>query len=168
MAEIITCTIKERLLYLPTMSFGYSAGDFIVLTQLCWKVVQNSRQACGAHDDLTREVTSLHVVLRRLQLEISKPGSLLNRHDDSRREELAQLAGECRHALCSLEQILEKYNALSKEKKCVTKLWKKIQFGNGEMLDLPDLRVKISKYTSALTLFINLLSIGSGAEADEE
>lgn len=143
------------------MSFGYSAGDFILLTQLCWNVVQNSRIACGAHDDLTREVTSLHVVLRRLQLEISKPGSLLSRTEDSRHEELAQLSDDCRRILRVLERILEKYNALSEEKRSVTKLWKRIQFGNGEMQDLADLRLKISAYTSALTLFLNLLGIGS-------
>lgn len=47
------------------MSFGSSVGDFILLAQLAWKVVQGARQACGAHDALTGEVTSLHIVLRQ-------------------------------------------------------------------------------------------------------
>jgi hypothetical protein len=87
--------------------------------------------------------------------------SLLSRSDDSRLEELAQLSEDCRRVLKVLEQILGKYNTLSEEKRSVTKLWKRIQFGNGEMQDLADLRLKISTYTSALTLFLNLLSIGS-------
>jgi hypothetical protein len=150
------------------MSFGYAIGDFVLLTQLAWDVVQNSRKACGAHDELTSEVTSLHIVLRRLEIEVSKPNSILARSDDDtdRREELAQLSEDCRRVLRTLDGILNKYNALSEEKRSVTKLWKKVQFGNGEMLDLAELRLKIATSTSALTLFLNLLSIGSQGKVE--
>jgi hypothetical protein len=150
------------------MSFGYSAGDFVLLTQLAWQVVQNSRKACGAHDELTSEVTSLHIVLRRLEVEVSKPNSILNRIDGGvdRKEELAQLSSDCRRVLRVMDRILEKYNALSEEKRSVTRLWKKVQFGNGEMLDLAEIRLKISTSTSALTLFLNLLSIGSQGKVE--
>ncbi|KAH8784532.1 hypothetical protein F5882DRAFT_404444 [Hyaloscypha sp. PMI_1271] len=150
------------------MSFGYALGDFVLLTQLAWDVVQNSRKACGAHDELTSEVASLHIVLRRLEIEVSKPNSILTRSEDSldRREELAQLSGDCKRVLRVLHGILEKYNALSEEKRSVTKLWKRVQFGNGEMLDLAELRVKIATNTSALTLFLNLLSIGSQGKVE--
>jgi hypothetical protein len=150
------------------MSFGYALGDFVLLTQLAWDVVQNSRKACGAHDDLTSEVTSLHIVLRRLQAEVSKPNAILTRSDDNldRREELAQLSEDCKRVLRVLDGILEKYNALSEEKRSVTKLWKRVQFGNGEMLDLAELRGKIATSTSALTLFLNLLSLGSQGKVE--
>jgi len=150
------------------MSFGYSAGDFVLLTQLAWQVVQNSRKACGAHDELTSEVTSLHIVLRRLEVEVSKPNSILNRIDGGvdRKEELAQLSSDCRRVLRVMDRILEKYNALSEEKRSVTRLWKKVQFGNGEMLDLAEIRLKISTSTSALTLFLNLSSIGSQGKVE--
>jgi len=150
------------------MSFGYAIGDFVLLTQLAWDVVQNSRKACGAHDELTSEATSLHIVLRRLEIEVSKPNSILTRSDDGtdRREELAQLSEDCRRVLRTLDGILKKYNALSEEKRSVTKLWKKVQFGNGEMLDLAELRLKIATSTSALTLFLNLLSIGSQGKVE--
>jgi hypothetical protein len=49
------------------MSFGFSIGDFLALTQLAWKTVQNSREACGTHDGLTQEITNLHIVLQRLE-----------------------------------------------------------------------------------------------------
>jgi hypothetical protein len=112
-------------------------------------VVQNSRKACGAHDELTSEVTSLHIVLRRLQVEVSKSNSILTQSDGNpnRIEELAQLSSDCRRVLRTLDGILEKYNALSEEKRSVTKLWKRVQFGNGEMLDLADLRLKVSTST---------------------
>ncbi len=150
------------------MSFGYAIGDFVLLTQLAWDVVQNSRKACGAHDELTSEATSLHIVLRRLEIEISKPNSILTRNNDStdRKEELAQLSEDCRRVLRTLDGILKKYNALSEEKRSATKLWKKVQFGNGEMLDLAELRLKVATSTSALTLFLNLLSIGSQGKVE--
>lgn len=64
------------------MSFGFSISDAITITQLAWKTIQNSRKACGEHDDFTREVSSLHLVLQRLQQEIEKPESPLNRPSD--------------------------------------------------------------------------------------
>lgn len=143
------------------MSFGFSIGDFVLLTNLAWKTVQNARSACGAHDDLTREVTSLHIVLQRLQREIAKPQSILNNDEDHRREELATLAEHCQRVLKVLSQILEKYNGLSEEKRKVVKLWKTVKFSNGEMQDLSKIRLEISAHTNAITMFLNLLSVGS-------
>ncbi|CZR50187.1 uncharacterized protein PAC_00059 [Phialocephala subalpina] len=148
------------------MSFGYSVGDFLALTQLAYKVVQSSRKACGAHDELTRDVTNLHIMLQRLELEKSRPESLLNRSDDNRREELADLSSGCHRVLRVLSQILEKYNALSDEQRSVKKLWQKIRFGNDEMQDLGEIRLKVSTYSSAITLFLNLLAIGSQGKVE--
>jgi hypothetical protein len=142
------------------MSFGFSVGDFVLLTQLAWSTVQNARRACGAHDELTREVTSLHRVLQRLETEALKPESLL-KGDDNRQEELADLVRGCGKVLQTLSKVLEKYNALSEEKRKVTKLWQRVRFGNGEMLDLSQIRLELSTHTNALNLFLNLLLLGS-------
>jgi hypothetical protein len=143
------------------MSFGYSVGDFLLLTQLAYRTVQNARKACGAHDDLAREVSSLHIVLQRVEVEVSKPESILNKTEDNRRRELARLARHCERVLKVLEQILDKYNALPDEKRSVTKLFQKVKFGNGEMLDLGNIRSELATHTQALNMFFNLLSIGS-------
>jgi hypothetical protein len=52
-------------------------------------------------------------------------------------------------------------NAMSEEKRAGKRLWTKIKFGNGEMQDLSEIRVKISTYTSAITLQLNLISMSS-------
>ncbi|KAF8862407.1 hypothetical protein BDZ45DRAFT_570072, partial [Acephala macrosclerotiorum] len=148
------------------MSFGYSIGDFIALTQIAYDTVQNAHKACGAHANLTREVNSLHIVLNRLQLEVSKPDSLLNRKGDNRRKELATLARDCRRVIGVLSQILEKYNALPDEKRSVTKLWQRVRFGNGEMQDLGKIRGELATYTQAITLFLNMLAIGSQGKVE--
>jgi hypothetical protein len=143
-----------------------SIGDFLQLTQLAYMVVKNARKACGAVDSLTREVSRLHTVLQRLEADVSKPEPLLNRSEDNRRNELTTLAKDCRKVLRVLSQILEKYNALSEEKRSVTKLWQRVRFGNGEMLDLEKIRSELATYTQAMTLFLNLLSIGSQGKAE--
>jgi hypothetical protein len=94
------------------MSFGYGISDFLALSKLAWDVVQNSSKACGAHAELTREAKSLHIVLQRVELEVEKPESLLNRKDDNRREELVTLCSDCNGVLRVLQNLLEKYNAL--------------------------------------------------------
>jgi hypothetical protein len=95
----------------------------VLITQIASNVVQNARKACGAHDGLTREVTCLYVVLQRLQKEAAKPQSLLNSTGDNRKDELNTQIQDCSVVLRVLSQILDKYNALSAEKRSVTKLW---------------------------------------------
>jgi hypothetical protein len=149
------------------MSFGFSTGDFVVIIQLAFNVVQNARKACGAHDELTREITCLYIVLRRLESEASKPQSLLNSTTDGRKDELAILVQDCSVILRVLSEILEKYNALSEEKRSITKLWQRVKFGNGEMHDLSTIRLRLVTYTSAITMYINILSFGSQGKVEE-
>ena len=150
-----------------TMSFGFSPGDVVVITQLAFNVVQNARKACGAHDGLTREVSCLHVALHRLQNEASKSQLLLNCIGDDWKDELATLIEDCGRILNVLSRILQKYNALSEEKRSVTKLWQRVKFGNGEMQDLSKIRLELMTYTSLITMFINTLSLGSQGKVEE-
>ena len=53
---------------------------------------------------------------------------------------------------------MTKYNALGQEERSGRKLWQRIRFSNGEMQDLTKL---IEDYSSALSLFLNMVSIGS-------
>ncbi len=150
------------------MSFGCSVSDVISLTQIARTVVQNSQRACGEHDELTREVTSLHVVLKWLEHEVAKPESPINRSNDTCREEVEVIAGGCRRVLKILDQILEKYNALTETERSGRKLWQKIKFGNGQMGDLADLRTKIIYYTTALSLFLNMMTIGTMGSVEKQ
>ena len=143
------------------MSFGFSASDVVLLVQSAWTTVQNSRKACGEYADLTREITSLHVNLRRLEREIAKPESPINRPSDTCRQDLAPIIDGCGKELDVMDKILEKYNALSDEERSKGKLWKAVRFGNGELANVKDLRLKLTYYTSNLSLFLNMVSMGS-------
>ncbi|KAF4629585.1 hypothetical protein G7Y89_g8561 [Cudoniella acicularis] len=146
------------------MSFGYGVSDALTLIQLAWRTVDGARRACGEHDDLTKEVSSLHSVLEHLQAEMSNSDSLVNLADKNRRDELQNHMAGCVIHLRTMDSILTKYNALDDEKRSTKKLWQKIRFGNGEVMDLAELWLKISTYTIAITMSLNLMLLGSQGE----
>lgn len=149
-------------------SFGYGEGDFYFLTQFARRVRQNSQKTVGDHDELTREVTSLDIILRRLYSEVSKLDSILISRDSNfeRRNELARLSSDCRRVLGVVDTKLQKYNSLSEEQRKVRKFWERVTFGNGEMLSPAETRLRLETITSALTLFLNQLSIESQSKVE--
>ncbi|KAL8657837.1 MAG: hypothetical protein Q9226_001522 [Calogaya cf. arnoldii] len=142
------------------MSFGWSVSDIALLVRLAYTTTQGARAACGQYDELTRETASLHTILNRLHLEVAKPESSINRRESYGRE-LKSIASGCEEVLTQLNKILVKYNALSEQERSVRRLWKKIRFGNGAVADVTELRSRVTYYTSALSLFLNLVSVGT-------
>ncbi|KAL8671211.1 MAG: hypothetical protein Q9168_004286 [Polycauliona sp. 1 TL-2023] len=143
-----------------TMSFGWSATDIALLVQLAYKTTQGAKAACGEYDELTRETLSLHTILNRLHLEIEKPESSIGRHA-SYGWELQSIATGCDEVLNQLDKILVKYNALSQQERSARRLWKKIRFASGVVADVAELRSRITSYTSAISLFLNLVFAGT-------
>jgi hypothetical protein len=151
------------------MSFGTSVGDIILIVQLAWNTVQGAKQACGEHDELTREVASLHKVLNRVRREISRSSS--SRENDQRKKELDEHVAGCEHILRVMNEVLVKYNALGEDKKKgrnLKRLWKKIKFANGEKSDLADIRSKLTTHTSALMMSLKLYTLGSLGRVEEQ
>jgi hypothetical protein len=150
------------------MSFGYSVGDAVALVQLAWNTYQGAKKACGEYDELTSAVGSVHQVLQRLQRDLANPESLLHRADDDRRQELSDLGSGCEQILKIMSTIVSKYNTLAEQKRGPKKMWKRIQFGNGEMHDLADLRSKLSTHTSAIVVSLQMCSLGSQGRMEKQ
>ncbi|KAL8880877.1 MAG: hypothetical protein Q9198_001803 [Flavoplaca austrocitrina] len=142
------------------MSFGGSAADIALLVKLAYKTAQGARAACGEYDELTRETSSLHTILNRLSLEVAKPDSSINRQRSYRRE-LESIGTGCQEVLTQLDKILVKYNALSEQERSARRLWKKIRFGSGVVAAVAELRSRVTYYISALSLLLNLISVGT-------
>ena len=142
-------------------------SDVALLVRLAYKTTQGARAACGQYDELTRETSSLHIVLNRLQTEVAKPESSINRQPSYRRELLSISTG-CEEVLTQLDKVLVKYNALSEQERSIHRLWKKIRFGNGAIVDVADLRSKITSYTSTLSFFLNLVSAGAVGDVEKK
>ncbi|KAL8855421.1 MAG: hypothetical protein Q9178_007933 [Gyalolechia marmorata] len=149
------------------MSFGWSVSDVALLVRLAYKTTQGARAACGQYDELTRETSSLHVVLNRLQTEVAKPNSSINRQPSYRRELLSISTG-CEEVLTQLDKVLVKYNALSEQERSIHRLWKIIRFGNGAIVDVAVLRSRITSYTSTLSFFLNLVSAGAVGDVEKK
>lgn len=56
---------------------------------------------------------------------------------------------------------MAKYNALSGEERTGKRLWRRVRFGNGEVQDVMEIRSKLSAYTSAILISLNLCSLGA-------
>ena len=151
------------------MSFGASIGDAVLLTQLAWKTVQNCRRACGEYDALTLEATSLHTVLQRLESEVQNPDDdLIDRDPADVQKELSNIIQGCEKNLRVLDLVLEKYNALSETERSGRKLWQRVKFGNGQVASMTDIRGRNTFYISAISLFLNMLNLGSAGRVERE
>ncbi|TVY94113.1 hypothetical protein LAWI1_G001232 [Lachnellula willkommii] len=151
------------------MSFGVSIGDGILLMQLAWNTLQGARQACGEYDELTQEVASLHKVLQRVQREMAKARPSF---DAEHRKELYGHLEGCAGVLRVLNRILEKYNSLGESDRKGKGLWKKVQFGNGEMRNLDYIRNQLLTHTVAINISLNLCIWGQlgdiGSQMDSQ
>ncbi|KAL6722275.1 hypothetical protein ACLMJK_001382 [Lecanora helva] len=150
------------------MSFGFSIPDVFALGKLAWDTIQKSRSACGEHDELTREVSALHVALKRMQQELDKPESPINKPGETCRGELQVTVADCGQVLQVLDKILTKYNALSEQERSGRKLWQKVRFSNGEMGDLANLRGKLVLYTSTMSFYLNMVSVGTVGRVEQQ
>lgn len=124
-------------------------------------MVQTSRKACGEYDGLTREALRLHAVLHRLEQEVSKPESPINRPGETSKKQLEFVAIDCEVVLKQLNKIVTAYAALSEDERSARKIWQRVRFGNGQMADLGDLRSKMILYTSEMMLYLNLVSMST-------
>ena len=152
------------------MSLGIGVKDFVDLTTFVWGVIQNTRSALGAHNELTRDVTSLHIVLQTLEHELSKPESLLNRCENKnadRREQLAVLASDCRRVTGSLSRILKKYDAVPDAKGSARRLKQRVQFGNSEMKNLNEIKRRIGAIVLRTNFFISIITLGSQGRVEQ-
>jgi hypothetical protein len=143
------------------MSFGFGISDIALLIQLAWSTFDGAKRACGEHDDLTKEVLSLHSILNHLHSEVRNPDSLINLAEENRRTELHNHLRGCGRHLRRMNSVITKFNALPDEERSGRQLWQRIRFGSGAVKDVADIRLKISTYTTAISITLHLLSLGS-------
>jgi hypothetical protein len=150
------------------MSFGYCVNDVLALIQLSWSAVEGARRACGKHDDLTKEVSSLYDVLAHVYSEMSVPESPIGQARRSLRAELQNNLTGCETQLRIIKTVLDTFNALSPEQKFGQPLWQKIPFANGEDQDLAVIRSRMSTYSTAISMSLRLMSLGSRGKVERQ
>ncbi|CAG8974196.1 hypothetical protein HYALB_00007359 [Hymenoscyphus albidus] len=131
-------------------------------------VVEGAKAACGEHDDLTKEMVTLHTVLSHVETEMQNPDSMRGNKRDKRVKGLRNHIQGCDEHLLRLDRLLSKYNSLSKSEKSVQKLWQKAKFGNREIVSVKDIRQKVRTYTDAIAISLQLFSSGSQSRVERQ
>lgn len=134
------------------MSFGFSISDVICLVQLTTQAYRSWKDACGEHSEITSELNSLAILLRRVEAEAKLPGSLLNRKHGEYNN-LVKITRNCGSVVVQLRDIVEKYEGLGKSR---WRNWDRLRLGNK---NLGELRGKLTLHTSSLSTYLNTLGV---------
>ena len=104
---------------------------------------------------LLRCYSTVHTVIKELQEEAAKPGSLLNSRGASRKQELMLLMKNLEEALKELDEIVRKYQGLTRRER---RIWVQLRLAT-ENLDT--VRSKLTFHVTAINAFTSSLSRGT-------
>jgi len=128
----------------PTMSFGGSTGDIIVFAQQAWIIYKSCKGAPKDFQDISGEVSCLHIVLKETDELVAELGSELSAE---RRVHLEDLTAGCRSVLKDLEDLLQKFNSLGSHSK---RTFDRLRWSQDRVSALRD---RIVSHTVLLTAF---------------
>jgi hypothetical protein len=142
------------------MSFGFSVSDFVLLVQLAHKSFRNCKNAGPEYREISREIRSLHSVLRNLRDKAQKQDSNVFEQDSALNGELLQTANGCKDILDTLDGVLGKYNGLQSggEAGIGPKTWQRLRFGS-KIEELDSIRNKIITYTSTISVLLDTMQL---------
>lgn len=137
------------------MSFGWGAGDGIVLLQQARSILQATRQAFGENDEITHELSNFCKVLERLFTQLASPSSGPRAH-----HEVQQYLQSCLPVLNSLENMISKMNMLSPSTRML--------FRNMQMKDAEEIGQTLAILRSAIERSLDLSLLGVLELADQK
>ena len=129
------------------MSFGVSVGDFIIASQLAWKLSRRFKAAPGEFTALVTEVLSFHVVLREASEQTSIKDDLTPSPPDYER-----VKEGCYDVLHELEAILNDFEGLKSSRK---RRWDRARWSSN---DVQAIRMRLISHTNSLIAFNNAVA----------
>ena len=143
------------------MSFGFSIGDIITVTQLTTRTYNGWKNACGEYSDITSNLAVLQTLLIRIEAEAQAPNSLIayNAEDFGGWKTLYK---SCHTLIVELEEVLNKYKSLGTNRR---KNWDRIRLGNR---NLDGLSKRLVGKTASLSAYISVLGISSQGRVENE
>ena len=143
------------------MSLGYSANDFIHLANFAYTVYRNSKEAGAEYVEISREVKTLHGVLKALRNEANRDESTVFKHDTRLVAELSTAADGCTRVLKDIDNMLGAYQGLKPDHGAVSKskqAWHRFRFGF-KMDNLSTIRSKLITYTSTISVLLDTMQL---------
>ena len=131
------------------MSFGYSVGDFIAISQLAIKVYTAYKDAPDIYGNISDEVAGLQVLIDKVEQQFQS--TTISSND--RRNGQKILKG-CQSVLEDLNSRVEKYKSLASTNKKL--FFKRVKLG---MEDIPTLRARLISNTTLLSSFLRRFDI---------
>lgn len=133
------------------MSFGYSAGDFVLCAQLAHRVWKECRGAPEDFRAVSTEVDSLRLVLNEVQDAVQDRDLSLAKQQD-----LKKLVEACTEVLQELQGLLAKYKSLATQSK---RTWDRLRWSKDHV---ESIRLRVISNNSLLTSFnVGLLGYSS-------
>lgn len=125
-------------------SFGFSAGDFLVVGQLCWKVYKKCKDSPGNYAELSGEVSTLYAVMKETE-------ELLSQQNLSADQEakLRPCQQGCDKVLKDFNSLLVKYESLGTKSQ---RTFDRMGFGNQ---DIHGIRLRLLSNVTMLDAFNN-------------
>ena len=124
-------------------AFGYSVGDFVAVGTIAWNVYKSCRAAPGSFSNISKEVLSLHAVLKEADETIF--GGPLSPESQAR---LKIISDGCQCVLDDLQALVDKYESLGTQSK---RTWDRMNWGSE---DISDIRSRLISNATMLTVFI--------------
>lgn len=126
------------------MSFGLSAGDFLAVGQLCWKVYKKCKASPGNYTELSSEVGALHNVIKETE-ELLSQQSLT----PEQKVKVATSRQGCEGVLKDLDKLLVNYESLGTQSR---RTFDRMGFG---MQDMSAIRLRLISNVTMLDAFNN-------------
>lgn len=135
------------------MSFGFGIGDFVAVSELCWKLYRNvysvSRDAPEELRNICDELGGLSNTIHLLNDDMNDPQSVLRQSGQENRAQLAiSIMKDTNNTLLRLEKISNKYDILqtqgsgSSRRQFLRIQWHKLRFAK-ELDAINELRGKV-------------------------
>ncbi|KAE8445955.1 hypothetical protein EG329_012734 [Mollisiaceae sp. DMI_Dod_QoI] len=137
---------------IPLEQTGIPLDQFLQLASLVERTFRGSISASGKQAELSRNLSSLSGVLAQLLVERQREGTSLSRPNMV--AELEATMTSTSNTLRTINTILMKYNRLGKEAKAGRELWRKVKFGNGELVSVDEIRKKLVGNTETITILL--------------
>lgn len=143
------------------MSFGFSVSDVLQPARFAQVNNRNCRNACAGYVEISREVRSLHSVLRTLRYEAQREDSIILKQGKSITTGLVTTPDGCKRLLRDIDDVLSSHEGLNPESGASSAgktLWHGYRFGS-KMEDLVTIRSKTIVYTSTISVVLDTMQL---------
>lgn len=145
------------------MSFGFSFGDAIVLSQLTVRAYNGWKNACGDYTNITSSLGSLKVILERVQDDVRSPNSILSKSKEDF-QGWKIVSADCSSVVKELEAIITKHKGLGSSRSR-QKNWDRIRMA---FKNLDDINRELVKKTTSISAYLTVLGLSSQGRVENE